>query len=233
MAARPVNVLAIGDTHAPCMLDGYVNFLQEQREAHSCKKIVHIGDVVDWASINFHEKTTRLKNADEEFDRAFLQVQELYEAFPKLTWLIGNHDCLTLRQGVAAGLPEKILKSFKKLWEVPGWEIIPRYGNTVIDGVQYQHGDRGKGGLQAALINARSEFRSVVQGHHHSLGFCAYAANERDTKDGGRIFGLQTGCGVDHELEAQEYGKKYNAKPLVGCGIVKKGLKGYFEPMEL
>ena len=231
--ARPVNVLVIGDTHAPCMLPGYVNFLQEQQEEHKCTKVVHIGDVADWASISFHEKTTRLKNADEEFEKAFEQVQEIREAFPRLTWLIGNHDCLTLRQGIAAGLPEKVLKSYNKLWEVPHWKVIPRFGHTLIDGVLYQHGDRGKGGLQAALTNAKAEFRSVVQGHHHSLGFCAYAANERKTEEGGRIFGLQTGCGVSHDREAQAYGKKYNAKPLIGCGIVKKGLKGYFEPMEI
>ena len=231
--ARPSNVLVIGDTHAPCMRPGYVQFLQEIQEEHKCTKVVHIGDVVDWASISFHEKTTRLKNADVEFEKAFIQVQEIREAFPRLTWLIGNHDCLTFRQGVAAGLPEGILKSYKKLWEVPRWEIIQRFGSKVIDGVQYQHGDRGKGGLQAALVNARSEFRSVVQGHHHSLGFCAYAANERPTQEGGRIFGLQTGCGVCHDTEAQDYGKKYNAKPIIGCGVVKKGLKGYFEPMEI
>ena len=231
--SRPVNVLAIGDTHAPCMHPDYVNFLQEIQEERKCKKVVHIGDVVDWASISFHEKTTKLKNADEEFDKAFEQVQDIYKAFPRLTWLIGNHDCLTLRQGVSAGLPEKVLKSFTRLWEVPKWTVIPRFGNVVIDNVHYQHGDRGKGGQQAALINARSEFRSVVQGHHHSLGFCAYAANERPTDQGGRIFGLQTGCGVDHGLEAQAYGKKYNAKPLIGCGVVIKGRKGYFEPMEL
>lgn len=231
--ARLSNVLVIGDTHAPCMHHNYVEFLQGIQEQYGCKKIVHIGDVVDWASISYHEKSTNLKNADEEYEKALIQVQEIRKAFPTLTWLIGNHDSLTFRQGKTAGIPEATFQSYKRLWEVPKWKVVERFGNVVIDGVQYQHGDRGKGGQQSALVNARSEFRSVVQGHHHSLGFCAYSANERPTHQGGRIFGLQTGCGVDHALEAQAYGKKYNAKPLIGCGVVIKGKKGYWEPMEL
>ena len=44
-------VLVIGDTHCPAMKEGYVDFLKDVQETWDCDTVVHIGDVVDWASI--------------------------------------------------------------------------------------------------------------------------------------------------------------------------------------
>lgn len=227
------NVLVIGDTHAPCMLDGYVPFLKRVQKKYKCTKVVHIGDLVDWASISYHEKHGALKDAPGEYRIALKQVAKLYKAFPRLTWLIGNHDALPERQATTAGIPIETMRTYQDLWNVPKWEVVERYGYTLIDGVMYQHGDRGKGGLMAALKNAKEEFRSVVQGHLHAQAGVWYSANERPTEQGGRIFGMQVGCGCDHRLEAQAYGKKYNAKPLIGCGVVEGGKIATWIPMEL
>jgi hypothetical protein len=89
------NVLIIGDTHCPGMRQGYVDFLQRVADSHSVTRVVHIGDLVDWASISFHEKSPGLSNATREFDAARRQVATLHRAFPKADWLIGNHDALT------------------------------------------------------------------------------------------------------------------------------------------
>ncbi len=222
------NVLVIGDCHCPCMLDGYIPFLKRVHKKYKCNKVVHIGDLVSWDSISYHEKMTGLKDAPGEYAAAYKQVQRLYKAFPKVSWLIGNHDALTHRQAMTAGIPEVALRSYTDLWDIPKWTAIERYGSVIIDGVMYQHGDRGKGGIMAALKNAKDESRSVVQGHLHAQAGVWYSANQRD-----RIFGLQVGCGVDHSLEAQAYGKKYNSKPIIGCGVVEGGKMATFVPMEL
>jgi len=221
-------VLVIGDTHCPCMLDGYIPFLKKVQKEYKCNRVVMVGDLVDWSSISYHEKMSGLKDAPGEYKNAYKQVQKLYKAFPKVTWLIGNHDALTKRQAMTAGIPEVALRSYTDLWNIPGWSVVERFGSIIIDEVIYQHGDRGKGGLMAALKNAKEESRSCVQGHHHSQAGCWYSANQRD-----RIFGLQCGVGVDHSLEAQAYGKKYNAKPIIGCGVVEQGKRAFFVPMEL
>jgi len=49
-------VLIIGDTHCPGMRQGYVDFLNRVADAHGVNRVVHIGDLVEWASISFHEK---------------------------------------------------------------------------------------------------------------------------------------------------------------------------------
>ena len=222
-------VLVVGDTHCPTMHKDYINFLCDIREQWQCDKVVHIGDMVDWASISYHPKAPSLKNSEAEFEKAFEQVQQLYDALGNdVTWFIGNHDALTERQASDLGLPLQVLKDYQELWEVSGWEVVERFGTRTIDGVMYQHGDRGKGGRMAALANAKAEFQSVVQGHMHGQAGVEYYANNNI-----RVFGMQTGCGVDYRLAAMDYGKKYSQKPILGCGVVLDGITAVFEPMDL
>ena len=72
-------VLVIADTHAPCMLDSYPFWLKTIYEQWSCDRVVHIGDLVDWASISYHPKAPSLKNSEAEFEQAMDQVQTLYK----------------------------------------------------------------------------------------------------------------------------------------------------------
>ena len=105
-------VLIIGDTHTPGMRCGYVDFLKRIADDYSVNRIVHIGDLVDWASISFHEKSPALRNAAHEFKAARRQVASLVKAFPRADWLIGNHDALTERQAVTVGLPPQLLRDY-------------------------------------------------------------------------------------------------------------------------
>jgi len=222
-------VLVIGDTHAPCMLDGYIPFLKQIQRKHKCTRVVHIGDAVDWASISYHPKAPSLRDSEAEYAKAYVQMQKLYKAFPKVDYLMGNHSSLTERQASDTGLPLCVLKDFGTLWDVPQWNIIPRYGHIEIDKVVYQHGDKGRGGQHnAAFLNAQDEHKSVVQGHFHAQAGVNYFANKTT-----RSFGLQVGCGVDWHEKAMEYGTKYNKKPISSCGVVREGHTGIFEPMQL
>ena len=114
-------VLVIGDTHAPCMLDEYVDFLRSVRRKYKTDMTVHIGDLVDWASISYHEKSHALKNGEGEYRDALKQVSKLYKAFPECTLLTGNHDDLPNRQAVTANLPDCVITDYKELWKIPNW----------------------------------------------------------------------------------------------------------------
>ena len=222
-------VLVIGDTHAPCMREDYVPFLKKIHKKYNCNKVVHIGDLVDWHSISYHPSAPSLKDSEKEFAAAKKQVRKLYKAFPKVTWCIGNHDSLTERKASDLELPLSVLKDYQDLWEVPGWKVVPRFDKHIIEDVIYQHGDRGKSGqVSGAYLNAKEEHMSVVQGHLHAQFGVLYHANTQT-----RIFGMQVGCGVDHEKAAMNYGKKYNRKPLLGCGVVLDGVTAICEPMKL
>ena len=222
-------VLIVGDTHAPCMRRGYVDFLKATADIWQPEYIVHIGDLIDNCAYSYHEKHPQLKNPKRERERALAQVKRLTDAFPVCDLLIGNHDALTQRQAVTAGLDPDVLIAFRDFWELPlGWNVHARYSTHQIEGVLYSHGDRGGGGMNAATVAAKAEFASCVIGHHHSNAGVTYHANQS-----GRVFGLSVGCGVDASSLAMDYGRRFTRKPILGCGIVVDGIRAFFEPWTL
>ena len=140
-------VLIIGDTHCPAMHKDYIKFLKKIEKKHTCNRVVHIGDLVDWNSISYHEKDPSMPSAEDEFAEAFKQVRKLHKAFPSVDYLKGNHSDLPSRKAKTIGIPEHLMKDFKSLWQLEGWTIHPRYHDLLIDDVIYRHGDKGKGCL--------------------------------------------------------------------------------------
>ena len=219
-------VLVIGDTHCPAMVDGYVDFLRDVHKRWNCNKVVHIGDIVDNAALSFHLKKPQLKDPLQEYEKAMKQVKQLTKAFPSAELLIGNHDALPYRWCDEVGIPESMMRDFGAIFGLPKrWKVHQRFEQLVIDDVIYQHGDRGK---NSAILNAKAEFRSVVQGHHHSKAGVDFYCNLST-----RIFGCQVGCGTDWKHAQMEYGKKYSQKPVVSCGVVLEGRTAIVEPMKL
>lgn len=226
MPKKTSRVLVIGDTHCPTMLPEYVDFLVSTYEQWDCDRVVHIGDLVDNCALSFHLKKPQLKDPILEHEKAIKQIKLLTDAFPKVDLLIGNHDALPYRWCAEVGIPEEMMRSMSQIWGLPkGWKVWPRYHQLAIDGVIYQHGDRGR---NSAILNSKAEFASVVQGHHHSKMEVVYHANKRT-----RVFGMQVGCGVDVNHAAMEYGQIYSQKPLIGCGVVLEGITAVCEPMVL
>lgn len=217
-------VLVIGDTHCPGMRRGYIDFLKRVADQYSCNRVVHIGDLVDWHSISYHERHTSCPSPATELREARKQVEQIHRAFPNADLLLGNHDALTERQVQTAGLPREVLRDYGDLWQI-GWTVHPRFSRLAIDGVLYAHGDAGRGGQNASLAQAKEQFRSCVIGHYHSQAGVTWLANQEF-----RIFGLSAGCGIDASRMQFEYGRKMHAKPILGCGVVIDGKRAYFEP---
>ena len=219
-------VLVIGDTHCPGMLTGYPRFLKRIYRKYKCNRVIHIGDLVDNAAISFHEKGPSFSSAKEEFIKARRQVQRLYSLFPEVTLLLGNHDALTQRQASHVGILDSHLRPFHDIWGIPDWTVLPRFSRYELDRTVYAHGDAGKGGMYSSVKNSRDNFQNWVQGHNHSEAGVWYTTVENH-----RIFGMNVGCGMNHTLLQFEYGRKFNKKPTIGCGVVIDGKQAYFEPM--
>ena len=222
-------VLAIPDIHAPGMLEDYPDFLWDTYKKWKCNKVVFLGDLFDFNAISFHQKDTRDLSADAELDACRSQVKRLVKMFPNADLLVGNHDDLPGRQLDVVGVPRVMLKSFNEFFGMPKtWRWHERFSQLIVDGVIYQHGDRGAGGKFPALTNAHDEFRSVVQGHYHSVFGCQGFANLNQY-----VFGMQCGAGCDHKNPIFRYSKKFNRKPIIGCGTVLEGVEGYAVRMKL
>lgn len=205
---NPNNVLVIGDLHSPWILDGYLEFCREQQEKYDCGTVVFIGDIIDGAAWNFHEKNVDGMGVREELYAAKEQLKEWFRVFPKAYCLYGNHDLLIIRKMKAAGLSEEFMKDFAEIVGAPeGWTFLHE---LELNDVKYIHGSVGD-----AFKRAKESRISTVQGHLHTRSFVEWSVSEKDS-----IFGLQVGCGIDHKAYAFDYARPFPKKPVISCGIV-------------
>ena len=200
------NVLVIGDLHEPFCLDSYLDWCIEQYHTYNCTEIVFIGDIIDNHYASYHETSADGMGGLDELELAIKRIARWYNAFPKATVIIGNHDRIIMRKSQTSSIPSKWIKSYKEVLEVPNWNFVERY---VKDGVQYLHGEGG-----TARTKCRADMMNTVQGHLHTQAYCEHYVGQNF-----RVFGLQTGCGIDHESYAMAYAK-YGKKPAIGCAVI-------------
>ena len=142
----------------------------------------------------------------DELDLSIKRIARWHKAFPKATVIIGNHDRMVMRKAQTSSIPSKWIKSYKEVLEVPGWNFVERF---VKDNVQYIHGEGG-----TARTKCRADMMNTVQGHLHTQAYCEHYVGQKF-----RVFGMQVGCGIDHESYAMAYAK-YGKKPAIGCAVV-------------
>ena len=187
-------------------MDEYLYFCIEQYVRHNCTEVVFIGDVIDNHYSSYHETDADGMGGADELELAITRIARWYEAFPKATVIIGNHDRMIMRKAQTSAIPSKWIKSYKEVLQVPGWNFVERY---VKDGVQFLHGEGG-----TARSKCRQDMMNTVQGHLHTQAYCEHYVGQKF-----RVFGMQTGCGINHETYAMAY-CKYGKKPAIGCGVI-------------
>ena len=217
-------VLVIGDIHEPVARPGYLEFCKDLYKKWDCDTVVFIGDIVDWHGISFHAKHPDAPGATDEYTLALDKVQRWYKAFPKAYVCIGNHDERVVRLASSVGIPSKMLRDYSDVWNTPGWTWGTEF---TIDDVYYFHGT-GNGGMYPAANVVKKVLMSVVIGHNHTAAGVKWFANPTR-----RIFGLDTGCGIDDKAYAFAYGKHMKQRSVLGAGIVLNGKQPYHEIMPI
>ena len=219
LTKKESRILVIGDLHEPFCLDKYLDFCKSIYAKHNCNRVIFIGDVIDSHFSSYHETDPDGMGAGSELELAIKKLSKWYKAFPKADVTIGNHDRIVYRKGFSGGIPKRWLKPFNEVLETPKWNFIER---IVIDGVQYVHGEGG-----TARTKAKNDMMSTVQGHTHTQAYTEWMVGQNF-----KIFGMQVGCGVDHEAYATAYARNYK-KQAIGCGVVIGGKTAINELMEL
>ena len=203
------NVLVIGDLHEPFCLDGYLEHCIETYNKYKCNEVVFIGDVIDLHASSYHETNPDGYSAGEELRLAIQRISKWYNAFPKATIIIGNHDRIIMRKAQTAGLSKLWIKDYAEVLGTPGWNFTD---SIEIDNVLYIHGEGG-----TARARVRRDLQSIVQGHLHSQAYIDWCVGAKF-----KLFGMQTGCGIDHRSYAMAYGKE-GPKPAIACGVILQG----------
>lgn len=221
------NILVIGDTHIPYVLDNYMEFCLSIKKQYNCTKVVHIGDVIDNHSISYHEHSADLSGPADELDKSIKILKKWYKAFPEVTVCVGNHDNLPERKVKSAGLPVRLLKNFSEMLQSPkGWRWVQE---CEINNVLFKHTVSTTYTLTSLMRSAEHLSQSLVCGHAHSVAGVAYSANNKNL-----FFAMAVGCGVDRKSLAFDYGALFKFKPIVGCGVVlDNGRSAHFIPKQI
>lgn len=212
-------ILVIGDIHEPFCLDGYLDFCKETYNIFNCNQVIFIGDVIDNHYSSYHETDPDGMGGGDELELAISKIKLWYEAFPEADVLIGNHDRLIMRKAQSSAVPVKWIRQYKEVLETPYWNFVDR---IVYDGVQYVHGEGG-----TAHAKCRADMMSTVQGHLHTQAYVQWFVGQNF-----KVFGLQVGCGIDHDAYAMGYAKR-GKKPAIGCGVTIGGHTAINRLMEL
>lgn len=204
--------MIIADTHIPFELPNYLDFCLDIQKRVKCGTVIHVGDLVDNHSISYHEHDPDGKSPNDEMTEADKHLKDWFKAFPVLKLCRGNHDRMVDRKSKTVGLPTRVFRPFREIWNLPrGWQDDFSWE---IDGVIYQHGT-GYSGDNAHLKAAYNNRQSTVIGHTHSQAAIGFLANEKDC-----IFGMNVGSGINRKDYAFAYERDFKKKPILSCGVV-------------
>ncbi len=202
-------LLVVGDLHEPFCLDKYLPFCKKLYKKKKCNRVLFIGDIIDNHYSSFHDSDPDGMGAGDELDVAIKRVAKWFRAFPLADVVIGNHDRIVSRKAFSASIAKRWIRTCPEVLETPSWNF---HESIIIDEVKYCHGE-GKKSMQ----RAQKDMISNVQGHYHTECYVNWSVGHSH-----RIFGMQTGCGIDHESYAMAYGK-HGPKPIIACGFVENG----------
>ncbi len=213
-------IIVIPDLHAPWQHPDTIPFLKKVKQMYfpfGRQLVVSIGDEVDYAKLSFHTSSPNI-GVDEvsEYAMAKLFLQKLYQVFPEMTVLKGNHTIMPQRKAEAAGIPDVMLKSFPELYETPSWKWVNELVVDTVHGpVKFKH----QGGSANVLNVSKTESMSFVQGHYHTKFNLTYWGTPESLK-----FAMQMPTLIDDEQYAFKYNKTSAARPMLGCGVIVNGI---------
>lgn len=224
--AKKETVLIISDLQIPFQHKDSFRFLAAVAEKYNPTKIVCIGDEVDFHALSDYKADPDGMSAGDELKKAIKELKKLYEIFPNVMSCISNHTDRILRRAFNCGIPTAFIRGYKEFLEAPeGWDWKEFW---IIDGVRYEHGHAMSGGVATVLNTACiKNQRSTVFGHFHTGAGIRYISTPESL-----LFSFNVGSLIDRHSYALKYSQAAKSRPVIGLGIVDKGVPT-FVPMLL
>lgn len=214
-------ILVVGDLHEPVAHPGYLTFCEDIYDQWGCDTVVFIGDISDQQAISFHAINPDCPGPADEYELTKLCTHKWYDAFPDAFVCIGNHDERVMRKAQSVGIPSKYLRDFSEVWDTPKW--VWAYEHHM-DDICFIHGTM-RSGINPAWTTMSKKMGSLVMGHCHSRAGVKFR-----TIHDKRFFAMDTGCGIDIDAFQFAYGKHYDERPVLGCGVIIDSIP-YYEVM--
>lgn len=178
--------------------------------------VICVGDEIDqYHGGQWPKSPNAMQTALQELDESIEILREWYSAFPAMRICDSNHRDRWDRKAAASQIPHRLMRPWREVTEAPKgwvwrkrWDINTRHPFTVIHGVGYS-------GQNATKQMVADYGRSIVHGHLHAGGGVHYVSTAAGTR-----WGMNSGCLINVDAYAFEYGRDNRLKPTLGLGVV-------------
>jgi len=210
-------IMLFGDLHFPYNHIDAFDFLKAVKKKYKPTDVICTGDLIDFNSINYHEKDPNSISQEEELEEATLLIEELGKLFPNLDIVEGNHDRLPIRKAKSIGLHSRFIKDNKEVFNMPkNWNWYHEVNRTLITGQN----------LLVRHYLTKEPFKTAeyyntcyVQGHSHE-DFKLWWFMDKNKN----YWGATIGCLVDDKSLAMAYNKGNLKRPELGCMVIVEGV---------
>jgi predicted phosphodiesterase len=210
-------ILIISDTQAPFHHPDTIKFLSEIKKQFKPTFILHIGDLGDFHSLNFHGVNPNLPSAHDELLLLRAFVKDLAKLFSCMTIVDSNHDALPKRKAHSVGIPDGMLKDERAILQAPEtWTFLQELVLKLPNGIRCKFKHNYSSNL---LLDSIRQGMSLVCGHLHSKSSIQWWQN-----DNGMNFAVQTGCLINDPHPAFNYNKTQAIRPVITTTIIKGGI---------
>lgn len=217
-------ILFLSDMHIPFHHSDSLKFIDKLVKKYKPTLVISGGDLVDGAAIKYHEINPELPSAGDELIQVRSYLKQLYKRFPSLIIIRGNHDILSERKAITAGIPSQYMKALPDVWQTPKWQMYDNLTLTLPNGekVFVTHGMMRNGLSLTKMYGV-----STVQFHYHLVSGINYIATPEHL-----LWSMQCGCLVDNRSLAMAYMKNIAGKPVISTGLIINS-KPIIETMDL
>ncbi len=227
-------ILCISDLQMPFESERALKFCTYLKTHYKIpnSNIICMGDEIDsYHGGRWPKDPNGQFSATGEIASVKMKVQEWANVFPEMKVCISNHGLRWVRKATAAEIPAEVLRSYQEIFATPEkWKYQMEWRFTqpdlkvpfkCIHGMGYS----GRAGHRNAAIDSGI---STAIGHLASYGGVDFMS----FMGGVKLWAMNTGCLIDTEAYAFEYGKEHRVQPTLGCGVIfDKGAMPVFHPL--
>jgi hypothetical protein len=224
------DILCISDLHAPYTHPDALAFLEEIKKIYQPRRIIGMGDELDYHAMSFHASDPDLMSAGPELKAARATIHPVEKMFPDMELCSSNHGSMAFRRAKEHGIPKHLIVPYRDALfadHTPtglyrpdgkgnGWwwedEILVDLPNTGYCIFVHSLGANVRNASKDSMCN-------IVQEHHHSTLDVQYTGS----RGKGASFGMTTGCLIDDKAMAYVYNKIQAKRPLIGVGYLRDG----------
>ena len=209
-------VLVISDLHIPYHHKDSFAFLKEVKKVFKPDTVINIGDLLDFHAISMHDSDPDLPSPGNELSIARQYIRELESVFPDVTEVHSNHSSLVYRRAIKYGMSAQFLRPYGEFLGTKKWKWVDDLTLELSNGkrVYFTHGK------SADVIKVSQTMgMNAVQGHFHTKFNIQYWANPDDL-----YWGMAVGCLINQKSMAFAYARNFNARFVLGCGIIIDGI---------